>query len=285
MDYLYKNSLSSNELITTIYKNSCDPTLNHVDYHPHFELYFCNKNLPQKLFFNGEEYFFNKPIVALTSPYTPHSILLKNDRPDSDKPLYFERRVIYFNEYVLKLFDKQFLPNELETLRSTIIFELSEQGIETLTSVYNLLMKPHTSASEKIPLLIHIINYLFRSNDVTRRTTCHKTSDTMTSILQYIRKNLAGNLDANFIAKQFFISRAKLDRDFRKYVGNSFHNVVKECRFVEAINLLQQTDLPIGEISQLCGFKNEYYFYSFFKTKANMTPTKFRNLYKYKPLD
>lgn len=280
MDYLYKNSLLDNELITTIYKNSCDPTLNHVDYHPHFEIYFCNKHLPQKLFFNGEEYFFDKPIIALTAPYTPHSILLKNDKPNGDKPLYFERRVIYFSKYILKLFDKQFIPNELESLRSTIIFELSGQGVETLTSAYNLLMQPNTSQSEKIPLLVHILNYLFRNGDITNTTTCLKTSDTITSILQYIQTNLAGNLDANTIARQFFISRAKLDRDFRKYVGNSFHNVVNECRFVESINLLQQTDLPIGEIGRLCGFKNEYYFYSFFKSKTNMTPSKFRNSHK-----
>ena len=179
MDYLYKNSLSANELITTIYKNSCDQTLNHVDYHPHFEIYFCNKHLPQKLFFNGEEYFFDKPIIALTAPYTPHSILLKNDNPNGDKPLYFERRVIYFSKYILKLFDKQFIPNELESLRSTIIFELSGQGVETITSLYNLLMQPNTSSSEKIPLLVHIINYLFRNTNITNKTICHKTSDTI----------------------------------------------------------------------------------------------------------
>lgn len=276
MKYIYKNSLTNNELITTIYKSSCDSTLNHIDYHPHYEIYFCRNATPQKFFFNGEEYFFDKPIIALTTPYTTHSILSTESSQTTDNQRPFERFIVYFNKSLLESLQKHIIPGKLFTLNSTILFELNQTAVNTLSKTFSIVFSDDVSSQGKIGLIIFILNYIFQNPNVTNKTVCAESNATITNILKYIDANISQELNADKIATQFFISRAKLDRDFKKYVGNSFHNIVKECKLSTAIDYLQQTNLPVSEISRLCGFSSENYFYSFFKSLTGITPNKFR---------
>lgn len=278
MKYIYKNSLGNNEPIATIYKSSCDPTLNHIDYHPHYEIYFCRNAIPQKFFFNGKEYFFDKPIVTLTMPYTTHSILSTETSKNNDTQQPFERFIIYFDKSLLESMDKRIIPSKLYKSTSTILFEPNENAVNTLSQIFTIAFFNETNSQEKIGLLIFLLNYLFQDKNITNKTVCAESSEVITNILKYIDANISQELNADKIASQFFISRAKLDRDFRKYVGNTFHNIVEECKLSTAIKYLQQTTLPISEISRLCGFNNEYYFYSFFKKLTGTTPSKFRRL-------
>ncbi|MBQ7365153.1 MAG: helix-turn-helix transcriptional regulator, partial [Clostridia bacterium] len=71
-------------------------------------------------------------------------------------------------------------------------------------------------------------------------------------------------------------SRAKLDRDFRRYVGRTVHTTVMDCRLSAAVALLKRSDLTVAEVAARSGFESEYYFYAFCKRNTGMTPTELR---------
>jgi AraC-like DNA-binding protein len=47
-------------------------------------------------------------------------------------------------------------------------------------------------------------------------------------------------------------------------------------RLDKAKELLCETTLPIGEIAEQLGFRDQYYFARFFKAKIGMTPGEYR---------
>ncbi len=96
-------------------------------------------------------------------------------------------------------------------------------------------------------------------------------------VLKYIYSNLSKSIASDTIAAEFHVSRAKLDRDFRRFVGKSVHNAVIDCRLACACDMLSSTKLSVKKIAALCGFESEYYFYSFFKRGVGKTPLAWRN--------
>ena len=53
---------------------------------------------------------------------------------------------------------------------------------------------------------------------------------------------------------------------FKQSTGITVMNYILKTRIISATNLLESTDLPIGEISEKCGFSSTAYFCRVFKT-------------------
>jgi YesN/AraC family two-component response regulator len=45
----------------------------------------------------------------------------------------------------------------------------------------------------------------------------------------------------------------------------------------QSITFLTETELPLGEISALCGYSTDSYFMKQFKRLTGLTPTEYRN--------
>ena len=64
-------------------------------------------------------------------------------------------------------------------------------------------------------------------------------------------------------------------RFFKKYIGISCLEYIKNLRLENAAARLAKGENSILEISMSCGFSNLSYFYREFKKKYGMTPKKF----------
>lgn len=84
------------------------------------------------------------------------------------------------------------------------------------------------------------------------------------------------NLDAASIAEVYNMSPSTITRLFRKYNNTGFLEFVHQTRVEKATKLLQQTDLPISEISALVGYTNAATMSRAFKAHANATPSMIR---------
>lgn len=84
------------------------------------------------------------------------------------------------------------------------------------------------------------------------------------------------NLDAASIAEIYNMSPSTITRLFRKYNNTGFLEFVHQTRVEKATKLLQQTDLPISEISALVGYTNAATMSRAFKAHANATPSMIR---------
>lgn len=96
-------------------------------------------------------------------------------------------------------------------------------------------------------------------------------------IRDYIQEHYSDpNLDAASIAEHYNMSPSTITRLFKKYNNTGFLEYVHQTRVGKATELLQNTDLPIAEISALVGYTNAATMNRAFKAHAHSTPSMIR---------
>lgn len=78
------------------------------------------------------------------------------------------------------------------------------------------------------------------------------------------------------IAKEVNLSPNYFHSIFTEVCGITPHDYLIEHRVNVARNLLITTELPLSEIAEHCGFKNQQYLTSVFKSKTGLSPTHFK---------
>ena len=262
LNYLYKNMLYASR-IDTIYKTHHNPDHDHLDFHPHYELYYCPKNTRQIVSINGELVKLDMPCIIITHPYTVHLMY-----PEfSDEKL--ERYVVYFSKEFLDSFASWIFDKSM--FESTAIYvEENNSRLEIIKKIFNRSLNEGQRSA--------CLAEFFASLSGKKAYKTYEVQNSITNVLEYINNNINLPLDGSSIAKKFHMSRATFDRTFKKFVGQSLHKTVIELRLNNAMMLLKESDMTVGKISEACGFESEQYFYSFFRKKLKMTPQHFRKI-------
>ena len=86
---------------------------------------------------------------------------------------------------------------------------------------------------------------------------------------------LAGNCSEKKIATLFSIRSHTLRRRLESF-GTSFHELVDECRFEIAREMLRNTSLSVGQISSSLGYSRASSFIRAFRRWADTTPSQWR---------
>ena len=116
--------------------------------------------------------------------------------------------------------------------------------------------------------------------------TCHNVEMSLTtyhnqlcdSVMDYINKNYSSSdLCLNDLAKNVNVSPSYLSALFKKVEGISISDCITNARIGAARKLLQTTNLSLKEISQKCGYANQYYFSTAFKKNTGETPSSYRD--------
>lgn len=97
-------------------------------------------------------------------------------------------------------------------------------------------------------------------------------------MLLYIWQNYTKPIQLADIAASAGISSNNCMLCFRKTVGLSPIQYLKNYRLQQAARLLLESDQSIQEIVELCGFNDTSYFIRSFSGKYHMSPTKYRKL-------
>jgi len=83
-------------------------------------------------------------------------------------------------------------------------------------------------------------------------------------------------LTAADVSHQLFISESRLRNTFRKEVGISFGEYIDKLVLQKAKQMLRDPVRTIGQISQLLGFCDQFYFSRRFKQMTGKTPSEYR---------
>lgn len=92
----------------------------------------------------------------------------------------------------------------------------------------------------------------------------------------YLEENYAQNISLDFLAEKFCITKQGLIYKFKKVYHKTPIALLNEIRIDNSKMLLINTEYSIGEISEMCGFSNMYYFSNSFKKSVGISPQKFR---------
>ena len=84
------------------------------------------------------------------------------------------------------------------------------------------------------------------------------------------------NVSVTELYKHLNISRTALYEIFKKKTGLGVTEFIRKKQFEKANQLLKETDLPINDIANLCGFNDYNYFSRVFKKRYGISPKNIR---------
>lgn len=104
------------------------------------------------------------------------------------------------------------------------------------------------------------------------------TEQLIYDISKYIRRHFDETISLSRLSHEFSMSESHLSRLFKTHTGIGINEYLTYVRIANAEKLLKETDLPIAQIAQQCGYDDSNYFSTVFKRIKNITPQKYRKL-------
>lgn len=95
-------------------------------------------------------------------------------------------------------------------------------------------------------------------------------------VFQYLSAHLSAGLKIPELAAALNLPAHQLSRSFRQDTGMGLKEYMEQLLQKRARQLLLRTTLPIGEISELLGFSDPFYFSRFFKKFEQLSPREYR---------
>ncbi len=95
-------------------------------------------------------------------------------------------------------------------------------------------------------------------------------------VLRYIDDNLSSNISVGELAKLMNLSPVYFSSIFKDTLKITPVKYISEKRLVLAKQLLLNSNLNVKEISEKCGFSEQYYFSNWFYKHTNIYPLKYK---------
>lgn len=96
-------------------------------------------------------------------------------------------------------------------------------------------------------------------------------------VIAYMNRNLDSPIELDNLLKQAMMSRRNFFRHFKNTTGCTPFEYLRQLRLKQAVELLSNTTLSIGEIAVRCGFYDSNHFCRIFREKLNTSPRRFRS--------
>jgi len=101
------------------------------------------------------------------------------------------------------------------------------------------------------------------------------------AIIDYISENVTEGITTDDVARNVGMSKAKISRIFKSYMGVGFNEFISTVRMEKACNMILCTDLSITEVAFRCGFGSLRNFNRIFMKMIKCTPGELRKNGKY----
>lgn len=95
--------------------------------------------------------------------------------------------------------------------------------------------------------------------------------------IQIFRENPASVVSMTRLASSLGISRSHFDRLFSKQVGVAPQKFLLNCKMIAAKRLLESSSLRVGEIGEMLGYSDIYFFSRQFKEQCGSSPQNYRS--------
>lgn len=101
-------------------------------------------------------------------------------------------------------------------------------------------------------------------------------ADFVQKALDWIDANACSYIGASDVARAMGVSRRMLDMRFRELLRTTVHAILRERRLEEVKRLLSTTKLPVGRITEMCGFASAGHLKNLFRRSAGCSMRDYR---------
>ena len=122
--------------------------------------------------------------------------------------------------------------------------------------------------------LMPLLNELSEDYEKVRTTSPEISYNLVSSIISYINRHLFEDLSLEMICEQFFISKAQINRIFKKNIGSTIWNYIIIKRLFRAKEMLQNGENPTI-VCEKCGFNDYSNFLKAFTKAVGISPKKY----------
>lgn len=162
----------------------------------------------------------------------------------------------------------------IECLGPTPRFKADSTVIRLLLSIYR------EAASKKIRDGYQLSGLAYQTLMELRRSQKKYDYEEYTDMIRTAINMMLNDFDKPYgidtIACRLGISQYHFIRQFTKMTGISPGKYLSKIRIQKAVELLQNTDLPLNEIAEKIGYSNANYFIKVFRSYLGMPPGAFR---------
>lgn len=185
----------------------------------------------------------------------------------------------FSSDLLYKYQAKDFIFVRTYTLLGRLLKFLCELNIDTkdleekIAAAYSRLQSFNTSEGF-FSWLLEICTLACQKLDVSLQSYHDQLCE---SVLRYIQENYSNNdLCLQDIARFANVSPAYLSALFKKNRNASISDTITTTRIEAACKYLESSNLSLKEISEKCGYANQYYFSTSFKKYKGISPSGYR---------
>ncbi len=142
------------------------------------------------------------------------------------------------------------------------------------TPYINTLDKLYTE-SKVLELIYTEFTHLYNADKIKPNTMMrfsNQDKEALYHAREILKSNLSNPPSMKELARKVAINDLKLKVGFHKYFNETPYSISLECRLQEAKNLLEQSELNVGEISQKVGYKYTSNFTKAFIKRFGIRP-------------
>ena len=246
-----------------------------VEYHYHE---FCKILLLLQgnggYYVDGQRYLLRSGDIVLLDAHSIH-------RPEMDPEATYERIILYISpEYLRRQSTADCSLQSVFSGEKGHVLRLSEDRKQKIFKIASRLEqdlqsdafgREILSNAGLLRLLVEIGRN--RENPENDRTSpLMPRSDRIVEILRYIDGHLSEDLDAEIIARAFFISKYHMMRQFRRETGTTVHLYITQKRLVKARELMD-SGMRATEACYRCGWRSYSSFTRAYNKHLGTTPT------------
>lgn len=124
-------------------------------------------------------------------------------------------------------------------------------------------------------LLLQAVFLLLQYSQKTASPDIGTPSDKLRNVLDYIEIHLSESISVSELAKLCYFSDYHFMRFFKKHMNMTCVEYINNMRLEKSVELFEQGNHSILDVSLSVGFHNLSYFHRAFKKKYHMTPLSF----------
>lgn len=128
-----------------------------------------------------------------------------------------------------------------------------------------------------LQLKMEIIRYLEQVHAIADEAKIDVSNKKLiVEVLEFVKENAASDINLNIVAEKFNRTPAYMSSLFKKGTGMGFNEYITDIRMNMAKQMLEDTSIPISDVSNLCGYLNPKYFSVVFKNTFGINPARYR---------